>query len=181
MDKVKLNAFIIQIGLQCSFALEAYARLNVVATTNAVPLSYAYIQSFLTAAANVSKLLWDSGLQTERIVLRNALGVSDDSPLFGRNIRNDFDHIDDRLDTWRKRSKTYNYVDMNFRVTGNMSIKDGVPEDIFRDYDPDTKTLIFWGSKLDLGKMCEAVVQIEKAVEAHQGFLVSLGPLSARG
>jgi len=109
------------------------------------------IQSFLSATANISKILWGSepAVAQARARLREALKVSDASPLRSRLMRNNFDHFDSRVDIWWGKSSTHNFVDMNF---GDMAaMTEGVPEDdMFRNMDLHTGDVVFWGQRYNL-------------------------------
>jgi hypothetical protein len=65
------------------------------------------IHGFLSAAGNMSKLLWPSrraeaDAAARRTALRRDLQVEEDSPLASRVLRNHFEHFDERLDAWAK-------------------------------------------------------------------------------
>ena len=65
------------------------------------------LQGIVVAAANVSKLLWGSGRDTaktarQRKPLRDALGVTESSPLKDVTLRNQFEHYDEKLEKWSK-------------------------------------------------------------------------------
>jgi hypothetical protein len=72
-------------------------------------------QALLTAVANISKALWGQGgkLGPQRKPLRDSRGVADTSSLRPTSMRNNFDHFDDRLDTWWHASAGHNYVDLS--------------------------------------------------------------------
>ncbi len=71
------------------------------------------VQGFLTAVANISKALWGpKGKRAqERAPLRATLKVDEASPLKPTSMRNNFDHFDDRLDTWWRTSVNHNSTD----------------------------------------------------------------------
>ncbi len=122
------------------------------------------IQSLLTATANISKALWGPGgkLKVEREPLRMRLGVADSSPLAATTMRNNFDHFDDRLDTWWKSSVQHNYIDLN--LGDGFSSTSGIPpEEVFRNYDPQTGNLEFWGQKYHLPTIIEEVRRLMPA------------------
>jgi hypothetical protein len=65
------------------------------------------IHSILTAAANASLILWGGGhnskdatIERAREQLRNEVRATNSSPLHGRDVRNSFEHFDDRLVAW---------------------------------------------------------------------------------
>jgi hypothetical protein len=125
---------------------------------------WAPMQSFLTAVANISKALWgQSGRHaTKRAALRASLGVTDPSPLAVTSMRNNFDHFDDRLDTWWTKSVSKNSVD--FFVGDVASAIVGVSTDeMFRSYDPATGDLVFWGDRYNIPTV---VAEIERLMDA---------------
>jgi hypothetical protein len=119
------------------------------------------IQSFLTATANISKILWgsDPAVAPARTPLRRALNVSEASPLRSRRMRNNFDHFDARLDIWWGASSSHNFVDMNFGDMATMI--GGVPEDeMFRSMDLHTGDVVFWGQRYNLPSINAEVLRI---------------------
>jgi hypothetical protein len=110
------------------------------------------LQQMLVAAANASKLLWGSrGKKTAaRAALRQAIGVSDSNPLEDPDLRNDWEHIDERIDTWAADDSNRVFLG---RLIGNPQkvlgqiLTDGQPappQSNFRSYDPDTGIVSFW-------------------------------------
>src|SRR5438105_4713736 len=73
------------------------------------------IQNLVIAAGNLSKLLWGQAgkLAVEREPLRRRFGVEEDSVLRPTQIRNDFEHIDERVQRWATEHPNGNFVDMN--------------------------------------------------------------------
>ncbi len=109
------------------------------------------IQCFLTATSNVSKILWgtDPAVAPVRAPLRQALKVSDASPLRSRKQRENFEYFDARLDSWWGHSPTHSFVDMNFEDIVTMT--EGLPEDqMFRSMDLQTGDVVFWGQRYNL-------------------------------
>jgi hypothetical protein len=109
------------------------------------------IQAALNAAANVSKSLWGQRgrLSDRRKELRESLGVAEDSSLRGVYMRNHFEHFDERLDEWWEKSVRHNVVD---HCVGDVQVNvvDLDLIDTFRNYDPRTGDLIFWGDRFNL-------------------------------
>lgn len=65
------------------------------------------LQNFLNACGNVSKLLWSKNLARSKF-LRDTLRIPDDSPLRVRELRNFFEHFDERLDeALNRKSNTF--------------------------------------------------------------------------
>ncbi|MBA3733997.1 MAG: hypothetical protein H0W90_02185 [Actinobacteria bacterium] len=131
----------------------AVARLNSGDRSATTQLWFA-IQNMLTAAANVSKACWgqSGSLAKERKLLRKSIGISNKSPLRKTGMRNNFEHYDERLDMWWEKSKQHNHADMNIGAIGGLAAIDS-----FRELDPSTMEVIFWGRRYDLrGLVAEA-------------------------
>lgn len=128
-------------------------------------LLWVAIQSFLTAVANISKALWGQGgsLSAEREPLRLSLHVDDSSPIKATSMRNNFDHFDDRLDTWWATSK--NHLHFDYLVAPGWSVGGMDATDVFRWYDPETTEVIFWGDKYPLATILAEVVRIGEIAE----------------
>lgn len=113
----------------------------------AMPHLWIGIQNLLNAAANESKACWGQGgkLSKERKPLRDSLGVKASSPIRKTGLRNNFEHFDERLDDWWMKSKHHNFADMNVGTIGGLD-----PIDSFRELDPRTMEVIFWGKRYNL-------------------------------
>ena len=71
----------------------------------AIRVLFHRLQFTLSCAANASKILWSPSSKAVAVErgkrLRNLLDVDDDDPIIRqRDLRNDFEHIDERLDDW---------------------------------------------------------------------------------
>lgn len=179
METYLLRVFQAQVRLQCHGILKAAHTLQttLVAYDAADPAQDAFelfddvwiaIQNLLGAAANVQKALWGQGgsLAAQRAPLRASLDVADDSPLREVDMRNNFEHFDDRLDTWWKTSKRHNFHD----TLGPLDSVGGVDDiDLIRVYDPATTDLFFWGKRFNLG-----------AIEAEAARVWGIARLEAR-
>lgn len=64
-------------------------------------------------------------------------------------MRNNFEHLDDRLDTWWKESKRHLHADMSIGPKDNM-LKGVEQIDRFRLFDPRTTDLTFWGQEFNI-------------------------------
>ncbi len=77
-------------------------------------------------------------------------------------IRNDFEHYDERIDSWIINSEAHNLADKNI---GNVKSIDGLSStDYFRTYDPDTKILTFNHTEYSLKKLHLYTQQTKKAI-----------------
>jgi hypothetical protein len=79
-------------------------------TRDALELWYA-LQGLLIAAANTQKLAWGQGGKKapQRADLRTSLAIADNSALHNPDLRNDFEHFDERLDEWYATAPHQNY------------------------------------------------------------------------
>lgn len=118
----------------------------------------------LVGAANVSLLLWGSGGKKaeSRRPLRESIGVDDNSYLKDLQLRNHFEHFDERLERWWDQSEGRNFGDKNI---GPVNI---VPsfgnQEWFRSYDPQTGKLSFWREEVNLLAVFEELSRIHATV-----------------
>ncbi len=168
MEKSLLRSFQSQIKLQCEFIQICERRLYESLTHNKSLLVFLEIQNILTATANISKCLWGSGREKnkvshKRIKLQKSLFISNDSLLYDVEMRNHFDHFDDRIDTWWKSSECQNYADL---LIGHSDMIKGIaPSDEFRGFDPNTGEIRFNRKKFNLYKLLEEVGRIYLIVQ----------------
>jgi hypothetical protein len=123
------------------------------------------VQNLLVAAANVWKLLWGSDKKKEiaRQPLRDLLRVPDTSPLYHERMRNDWEHLDDRIDTWWRQSDTHSI----FEGFGWEPDAATAPIDRFRRYDPSTDRVSFRDKELDMRAVVEAVQELLPRIRAE--------------
>jgi hypothetical protein len=176
VDTMHLRIFQTQVRDQCRFVLLATERVNetlkrvgdaaargdnrAVAAANDV--LWFELQNLLTAAANVSKVMWGSGgkLEEERRPLRESLGVPDDSPLKNTDLRNHFEHFDERIDRWWTESPNHAYIDRIIGPPNAISGTSVTDVDCFRQYNPATNQANFWGVDHDI----QAIVSAAEAL-----------------
>lgn len=163
MDIFLLRTFQRQVELQCKFVLTAAQELNkALAERNSAQQVFYALQNLLTASANISKALWgvkgNRDLTKQRKPLRDSIGIRDDSPLREVNMRNNFEHFDERLDKWWRKSKRHNIADLS---VGPPSTFQGL-EDIerFRMFDPSTTNMTFWGEEFNIQNIVNEVTRI---------------------
>jgi len=158
MDQHLIWAFHYQIKHQCHYADLALKAIG-------EDQFWFGVQSLLTCAANISKMLWGQGgkLSKERAPLRITLGVGDNSPLRPTTMRNHYEHIDERLDEWWRDSKRRNFADENI---GPAPVIAGIDDiDSFRAFDPRSGLLQFWGDTFDLRAVVNEIGRIHSAVD----------------
>jgi hypothetical protein len=165
MDDHLIRIFAAEIELQCRFILMAMHELNRAGVAGNDQELWMALQTIVVSAANLSKMLWGSfspgrirARAERRAPLRAALGVSDESPLYDMNLRNDFEHFDERLDTWKDAPRGGNiYIGRNIG-SGNAIFVAGQPaEPHFHHFDPATARVSFWQHEVDINAIIQEV------------------------
>lgn len=145
---------------------------------NESPLLYAH--AFLTHAGNASKLLWpsppykrdhpyDHPARSRRASrMRQNLKVFDDSALKQRDLRNHFEHLDERLELWYQTpaGQRLDLVDLN-RIPFGPSSPDA-PLSPLRMFETGGKFRVM-GDTYEFGPLHSEVIMIRESAE---GWLV---------
>jgi hypothetical protein len=152
-----MGVFRAEVAFQCKAILSARAevdRLLGIKRSTASDILIA-VQNLVIAAGNTSKLLWGQrGIQRRRVraPLRASLGVTNKSPLKKRFLRNDLEHIDERIEDWAKElarsNSTRIYVGRS--VLGGSLIIGDDPRRRFPWYNPTTGVASFWQTSVSL-------------------------------
>ena len=159
MDIMLLRAFQRQVLFQCQAILTADEEIRRGLAEGDLTRVFCGVQNMLNAATNCSKALWgQSGrFATQRQELRDSIGVADNSPLRDPDMRNNFEHFDERLDRWWLDSTSHNYADMNLMPRNAIQGLDDI--DMFRAFDPATWDLGFWGQTFNLRRI---VIEVQR-------------------
>jgi hypothetical protein len=167
VDDRLLDLYIREVGTQATFALES-AHLYKAGVVSAGPVRevFFHLHHFLIHSSNVVKLLFPRAGSSPKArfaeqrakAIRNRLGITEPLDPSQVNIRNDFEHFDERIDAWVQSSRRHNFADMNIMTKG--SIKGLEPEDFFRNLDPHTLTLSFCGNSYDLNYLENYMQQV---------------------
>lgn len=171
METMLLRIFQRQIRLQCKFLLVAAHDLNCAVKNADVEHTFYALQNLLNSAANISKGLWGQHRKVEialaRKPLRDSIGIDDSSPLRDTNMRNHFEHFDERLDRWYSTSQNHNHMDLfvgpKNMITGNTT------DDKFRHFDPTTTDMLFWGQTFNIQKIVNEAQRILPKLEEESG------------
>jgi hypothetical protein len=170
MDKRLLREFQDQVLLQCEYVLRAANELNSALAApdfESAKAAFYAIQNLLGAAANISKAFWGQqgkNLAPQRKPLRDSVGMADTSPLKTVGMRNNFEHFDERLDTWWKDSKTHNLADLNI---GPANMVPFGTKEILRQFDPATTEVVFWSQRFNLQSVIDEVNRIVPLLRAE--------------
>jgi len=160
--------FLSEIEWQSAVALESMSRLreslpNPPATANQ-QLAFFFVQAFLVAAGNVSKLLWNEHWGEE---LRRMLNVKDDSPIADRTLRNHFEHFDERIERWAAKSTNHIFIDRSI-FSGARGFTGVQRMDGLRNLNSSTLTISFWGEEYDLAKVENALKEVNALAKQKQ-------------
>ena len=189
MEPLLIYVFRAQIELQCRAVLKATQGLaDAVRELRAggrPHLVWIEIQNLVGAAANISKALWgqEGRRANDRAVLREFLSVPDDSPLRDVAFRNNFEHYDERLDTWWA-TGSRNYLDNGVIPPWRTPVDATTPEDeagitflsedqgelkptdVFKMYAPEGRHAHVLGENFNLRELAQAAERLLAAIEA---------------
>ena len=166
MDTLVLRIFQHEVELQCRFILASVHELNATQVLRGQDDVWRQLQTILVSSANLSKMLWGSGTnkaerkakEAERKPLRDSLQIEDGSPLRDRNLRNDFEHFDERVERWFGLSEHRNYMGRNI---GPPNMVVGLETgDRFQHFDPTTCVVTFWDRSVSLSEIIAEVQRI---------------------
>ncbi len=166
MDEFYIKIYRDQILDQIESAESAYE-----AITNSnvdINLLFVSIHHFIIHVSNVVKLIQpkisgDMDFKNYRARnLRNKFPKLPDIDPALVHIRNDFEHYDERIDSWVINSKQHNYADKN---VGNINAIIGLnPKDNFRWYNPVSKTLYFCGREYPIEELCQYIKKVKEVL-----------------
>ena len=179
------NVYLQEVRSQCILAHQAtkdMAALLADAPLDAqAPRFWYCLQAFLAAAANISKLLWPSVSAAERgRELRALLGINNDSPLRARGLRNDIEHMDERLDVWARAAEADEDLALFVRLIegGGTGLVGLDPTRCFLFFDASTYRVTVAGREYELLPISWAISSLAEKVEEILGTSPWKGGLS---
>jgi hypothetical protein len=171
--------FIIEIISQCKTINIAFETLSRV--LNQFPYDsyfvWGLLSLILTSTSNISKIFWPSfpscikdeerekykKYQERGKYLRNLLDAKNNSPLNNRQLRNHFEHFDERLHEWFDKSKTKNFSSRNINVIFNTSFSDDLMD--MGNFDSRRNAVTFWNVKYELEPIRNEVLNLLNIAE----------------
>lgn len=149
-----------EISTQCKFALIAWSNLDVKAVaSNDVAFSSAH--SFLAHAANVSKLLRADDIENPSVpdTIGKEMGISVDSIIHDRKLRNHLEHYDERLKSWL-RAKGSSVMIGTYNLGPKNAI--AIPGFVYvTHYDPLARMFTFVDEDFDLSAIAKELRNIQ--------------------
>jgi hypothetical protein len=165
-------------AFQCGVARAAAMRLNQETAADpsgpvdeAIQRIWDDVETIMVACANLSKIFWGSRgrLEARRKPLRDSLGVADDSPLRDTLMRDALEHFDERLESWYDSSDPDHRIFVG-RIVGppGSVVIDSDDERVFRQFDPSTTLVTFWGHEISIQRLITETERIGQHAVAAQ-------------
>ncbi len=188
MDSVHYRVFYGFLGRECKFAIMAKEAMeqtlrelsrvwdSSVDGGRVFNQFWYSVDAFLIATGNISKILWPPNplnrhlqqeIEQRGTDLRNILGINSSSPFreSNRNLRNHFEHFDERIDEWFFTTARQPIVDSN--IISTQIVQKFDPSQTFRNFDPNTWILYFSTDQLDFNEMISAVLDLQASLSSH--------------
>lgn len=132
-----------------------------------------HLQNIVINGAALSRYLWPprKAYKWRGIEICEALDVSSSSPLKSRDLRNDIEHFDERLDEYLNQD-IVGYILPQY--VGRSVDRSGVPGHLFRAYFVDTGVFELLGRQYEIPPIAEEIFRIHKKLIyclAHGGRL----------
>jgi hypothetical protein len=163
--------FIQELAEQCMFVRMAKIDLKkcLTADNHGLDREYYYLQSLVIALGNISKILWPLKKKNENrgIDLRTILSVKDDSVLKNRDLRNLFEHFDERAEEWFKSEGCTRFSDRNVGSMKGAAMP--FEKDRLRTFNPETWALTYIENKFELGPAIQAAYELYEAIQEKTG------------
>lgn len=174
-DDYVLRIFLGGVGRQADFALMAARDLVSAAGLGGngdadMQRVWYSAQAFFASVANVSKLIWptyrkgeqrlaDRGERLQEILDADTLGV-----LRSKDLRNDLEHFDARLEAWATTVDGRPFIDGN--INAHLALRDIPQERWLRNLDTQKMTITFRGKEHALKPVLEAIQVLRNRVVA---------------
>ncbi|MDD7887996.1 hypothetical protein [Flavivirga sp. 57AJ16] len=125
------------------------------------------IQSILVATGNVSKILWPISKKSKERgeKLREMLCIDENNIIADRNLRNHFEHYDERIETLFENQSSVSYIDLAFNPF--KPEKWEIPKYYQRAYNQVDRILTFRNETLDLKEVLIALESIKIKCRAY--------------
>lgn len=170
MDANTFALYIHELRNQCMYAEAALGLFNQSMEKQSKTGAFFSAQNFLTAASQVSRLLWPSRAKAKRRgeTLRAALGLPEQFALADDRLRALWDYADEKTDDWILGSKEQ-IIAFDF-MGPKSALGDKQPEDrhIYRLYDPEKSHFYFRGEVFNLQAIASQIATVAAQVnKAH--------------
>lgn len=177
MDELLRRVFFTEIRIQSRLALQSFTKVEELAAERfhgdaprqlerGFPL-WREIHTFLATSAVVSKILWPGRNAPRKSrrrgsELRALLGLSDDSPLSERFVRDALEHIDQRIEEWVPAHVGGPMAGWTITGTGETGLS-GAPS--LREFNQDSFDLTVAGATCNLRNLAAAVTHASARIK----------------
>ncbi len=164
MDGFLQRLFRDEVELQCRFVVLAVDQLKAASSKTE---AWFALQGAVISAANLSKLLWGSRGRShaERQDLRDSLDVDDSSILRDPDLRNDFEHFDERIDLMFGEGRSSSiYAGRNIGRDIDLLLPEGTKH--FGRYDSESGVIAFWDHTFSLPDIVAEARRILAVIES---------------
>jgi hypothetical protein len=160
-----LRQFQREIERQCQFGMIALQDMDEASANGDGKLFWYSVQGLLFAVESISKLLWPRNPESgERgAILRENLGVADDSPLGPSDFVHRFLRYDESLEGWHSSSEHRRFFDSYTEPLDVLA--ETPPEDRFRGYQLEENALLFHGETYPLEPISLALEDLQHKSE----------------
>ena len=165
METSLLRQFQREVERQCQFAMIALQDMDEAAANSDGKLFWYSVQGLLVAVESISRLLWPPNPRgSERgAVLRENLGVGEDSPLKPREFVERFLRYDESLEQWHESSVHRRFFDSYTEPLDVLA--ETPPEDRFRGYQLEKNALLFHGETYEIAPISKALEDLQHKAE----------------
>ena len=162
--------FIQDLAEQCMFVRMAKIDLKKCLTSDNSGLDrpYFFLQTLVIALGNISKILWPRKKYERRgVELRTFLEIKDDSALKSRDLRNLFEHFDEKADDWFATEERQRFSDRAVGSTEGWIIP--TEKERLRVFVPETWTMTCLGQDYKLGTAIQAAYELYEKIQDKIG------------
>ena len=166
-----------EVSTQCKFALLAWSNLDVKALEDH-DTAFSSAHSFLSHAANISKLLRTNDIETSGRTgsIGIELLVSDDSIIHDRRLRNNLEHYEERLKGWIRAKGVHANIGL-YNLGPKSAI--GIPNFVHvTNYDSQKKIFTFVDEDFDLAQIACEIIEIQSIANSWLSKNRIVGPFS---
>lgn len=125
------------------------------------------VQTLALQAAALLRYQWPARTKKVHLLraarLRSGLGISEDSCLSNRELRNALEHVDERLDEF---CRTHVAVDILATYVGPLGEQHEVPSHLFRAYYADIDVFEVLGERFEMAPILEEVEELHERLLA---------------
>lgn len=120
------------------------------------------LQNIVVNGAAISRFLWPSRKNNEwrGAQLRNALNIDETNALLSRKLRNDIEHIDERLDEYLEKGLVGHVIPQYVGLTE----ANDAPTHYFRAYFVDTGRFRLLANEYDIPPLADAILKLHESL-----------------